>query len=347
MPEKNETPILSYEQLRDVRDQLKRPLTGRPVLVPFGRKAFFPGTLQDETVTVVVDASGEKLEMPRADALNVLQKEMDGLYKTSKPQKSALKKSAPKPPPEQPPKELSYFEIREELDVAGNEVSSAAINVSKHLEYLRSNPDVVDEDTLPPPRSEPSSEEAEEVVPQDELKKLSDTDYDALSRRLDELAQIEEASESKKMSNTKSSRKLQSKGWSKGFFNKKKSPRTTQPSSNVRKVKFGDSEEKPATKPKPPPPKPIATSVFSGVIQERKPKAKIEVPPDTATANTNRVSFNDSKDEVREIPRVGQTSVSTIQQPSSGRAANLPKTATEQPKKKLSRFAMERQQGLR
>ena len=61
-------PNLTYEQLCDVRDQLKSPLTGRSVLVPYGSKAFFPGRLVDETVTVCTK-SGERKEMARTDRL--------------------------------------------------------------------------------------------------------------------------------------------------------------------------------------------------------------------------------------------------------------------------------------
>jgi hypothetical protein len=59
---------LTYEQLRDVRDQLKSPLTGRSVLVPYGSKAFFPGRLVNEYMTVCTK-SGERKGMARAGRL--------------------------------------------------------------------------------------------------------------------------------------------------------------------------------------------------------------------------------------------------------------------------------------
>ncbi len=77
---------LTFEQLRDVRDQLRQPLSGRSVLVPLGTKALVPGFLQpekseeEEMVTFVpAKSSGatEAVIISRTEALARLQDEMD------------------------------------------------------------------------------------------------------------------------------------------------------------------------------------------------------------------------------------------------------------------------------
>jgi prefoldin subunit 5 len=390
---------LSYEQLRDIRDQLRRPLTGRSVLVPFGSKAFFPGSLKPEILTsastseheekvIVLAKNGQREEMTRSEALDFLQKEMDALRKHVKEPPSSLKKKPAKvaePTQKQSPNAstpaIPYFEIREELDTSGNEIGSEAIDVSQHLEYLRNNTDVVDGDTLPPRVNQPSvdSGPAEEIpVENDKPKPLSDQDFDALSSRLEELAMLEEASGNEKAVNLTSAKKLQSKGWSKGFLNtsqkkaKSKKPKAGQLGSTPgeeRKVSFADGgHESPRADPKAaakampgplPARRPFDPSVFSGVIKERSDKATSnKKPPPEEETTGSRVTFAADKNEIREIPRVGQTSVSTIKKPSPTikhatppevRGNQAPRTTEEQPQqeKKLSRFAMQRQQGLR
>lgn len=91
---------LTWEQLRDLRDQLKTPLTNRSVLIPFGSRAFIPGTLQptlitnnndeasssSESVEVVMDdgISKKKVSMTREQVLEYLQKEMLNKQKSKK-----------------------------------------------------------------------------------------------------------------------------------------------------------------------------------------------------------------------------------------------------------------------
>jgi hypothetical protein len=181
---------------------------------------------------------------------------------------------------------------------------------------------------------------------------------------LEELAILEEAAETEKVVNVASSKKLQSSGWSKGFFNKKKNSAATKPlvSSNhgvcirpgggpwetVRQQERQSQESRPV--------KPISTNVFSGVIQERQPSAN---RGEVSTSTKSKVSFVETH-EVMEIPRIGETSVKSIIKPSKCRAfapstTSVPAAkgvnAVQQqdvqlPPKRLSRFATERQQRL-
>lgn len=389
---------LSYEQLRDVRDQLKRPLTGRTVLIPFGSKAFFPGKLQpnmrddnhhqgrdgtDEMV-FLTQQSGTQQEMSRSKALDKLQEEMDEMVQSKgkkTPLKSALKQSSswasqkgaglPKnalaentSDKEATSNVFPYFEIREELDNSGNEIRSEAVNVSKHLEYLRSNTDVAKSELVPPVNQTTLPQESgvlEEIPVEDDVipkKKLSDAEFGELSARLEELVRLEEESESQKTVNVASSKKLQSSSWSKGFLNKpsKKKSMHTSESSVEKKLGRGVAQA-PANAST----KPIESTVFTGVVKERSNKGSL---PQQTMIKKLKSSPQNSKEEskvrfqeepqVHEIPRIGQTPTGLLKTCVPGQAVQrtapvisnkiaIPKKTEDAPSKKLSRFAMERQ----
>lgn len=361
---------LTFEQIRDVRDQLRQPLSGRPVLVPLGTKAFVPGFLQpdkvgeDEMVTFVpvnVDEDNGAI-ISRKQALDRLQEEMDQV---------SNRKKAPPVLPKQThstsqmnTNALPYFEIREEIDSTGKQVKAEAIDVSRHLEYLRQHPEVVQEETLPPALtgSSTASEPVEEI-PVTDLKPLSEGEYDVLAARLEELARLEEAGAEEPVPKVmkKSNHKMtSSSGWSKGFLNN--STKKTKPVADKKVVSGGaerlensnkptDQLQKDAVNAEPVPSKHISKSVFSGVIQEHggldKPKSN-KVPVETSSP---RVRFGDEQNEIREIPRIGETPVASIarnpSRPIVGAGNWRPESQLQQeevPKKKLSRFAMERQQ---
>jgi hypothetical protein len=339
---------LTVDQLQDVRDTLKKPLTGRKVLVPFGRKAFFPGTLQpsvrdgEELVRVREGGGTAVKDMTRQEALNRLQKEMDGLKMSQRKPSPSMSKDAAAPPskPAAQQKEeatghaLPFFEIREELNESGQEVKAEAVNISKHLEYLQKKEagaldDKVPSDVVRRPVEEPTNETAAMLEQESEatpLQPLSDSEYDALSTRLDELAQLEEESGRQKTVNVKSAKKLQSKGWSKGFLNKKqktKQPKTQQKSEPNR--------------------------------SEPEMKRPAIIPESEGPSKDRKVAFG-VQDEVREIPRVGERSVSSLPKPASRpietsvfsgtvqEKRGVPEEQKPAPKKRLSRFAQERQQ---
>jgi prefoldin subunit 5 len=148
-------PKLSLEQVRDVKDSLKKPLTGQQVLIPLGSKAFLPGTLRPsvssggEEQVVVRDQDGNDIEMTRTQALDCLQVELDSLKPPSRTKavnvKSALRKSKPSSTASKQPvathtpmnPSMPYFEIREEYNDSGEQINAQATNVSKQLEYLQ------------------------------------------------------------------------------------------------------------------------------------------------------------------------------------------------------------------
>jgi hypothetical protein len=354
---------LTFEQLRDVRDQLRQPLSGRSVLVPLGTKAFVPGFLQPDTkgeeemVTLVpAKSSGatEAITMSRTEALDRLQDEMDQI---------SNRKKAPPPKETKPTSHhsniLPYFEIREEIDASGNELKAEAVNVSQHLEYLRQHPEVVQEETLPPAVTVSPTGESVEEIPVSSLKPLSDGEYDALAARLEDLARLEEA-ETRQPASKVMKKSNQKSGWNKGFLNKsdtsKKKPVTAPPGVLDKEGRKDPSETliqststKKDKKTAPVPAKPISKSVFSGVIQENGTRGKVEESHDTVET-PSRVRFGDETNEIREIPRIGQTSVASLvrnpSRPIVGAGSIRPDLQMQQsaPIKKLSRFAMERQQ---
>lgn len=332
--------------------------------MPFGTKAFVPALLEpdrdeeEEVVNFTNDKEAAK-QITRTQALDLLQDEMDRV---------SNRKKAPKQTPTRhttTTNVLPYFEIREEIDATGKEVKAEAVNVTQHLEYLRQHPEMVQEESLPPPVTASSDEPGEEI-PVSNLKSLSDGEYDALSARLEELARLEETEMEEpvpkvmKKSNSKTTR---SSGWSKGFLNntkKKKSPADNNNNKVVSEEVKKSAEVQNSNGPSkqvahevtsaPSTSKPISKSVFSGVIQERESLEKPnKVPVETSA---HRVRFGDQPNEIREIPRIGQTPVASIARPPSrpivgaGSVRQELQSQRQQqvPKKKLSRFAMERQQ---
>jgi hypothetical protein len=215
--------------------------------------------------------------------------------------------TSPAPAAEESSSETPYFEIREELDDAGALVRSEAINVTRHLEYWQqqarsSHDETATMDTshnvaakdasipaVPLDETPPSVEHLIEL-PQTEgaPQPLSDSDYEALMARLDQLALLEEQADLQKEVNIKSSVALQSKGWSKGFFNKKSATKKSAVINNNSMVKE------------------------SAMVKERRALER-----DTASVETARdqrpksVAFTETN-QVQEIPRVGERSVHSI-----------------------------------
>lgn len=237
----------------------------------------------------------------------------------------------------------SYFEIREEIDSSGAPVSGEAIDVSRQLEFWQNQQqqkgtakNTNNENGRVPPRMDTAIDPAmksttafqtkassidiiinnnnvdhlEEIdVKEDKLLPLSKDEYSALSARLDQLALLEEQADQQKESNAKSSKSLQSKGWSKGFFQKKNKPLSTKTRSFI-------LESKP----------PVGESI--SVKGARQTKEHTVVPPPNGEPERQRptpsvVSFAETN-QIQEIPRIGNRSVSNIPKPSSN--AGSPRT---------------------
>ena len=369
----------STEQLRDVGDVLRRPLSGRAVMIPLGPKAFYSGTLcpnvirenngdLQECVKLAVkdDKTGlyRHEEMARQQARDYIQHEIDSRIPKKKiavPPKSSLKPArkipcATKNSIEQSQSSpaaaaLSFFEIREEIDDSGNVVQAEAVNITKQLE-------LIEKQTRE--KASPDSEYLQEVhesgngdepmlVNTSVPKPLSNSDYDKLTSRLDELARLEEEADQAKTDSLKSRQQIQSKGWCRGFLN-----------GNRKKE---SKKERPPIKP-----------------QLQSPPVTHD-SPSRSHANTNmtvdqpkRVSFDQASNQVREISQVGDQPIKDLHavassqpQPIEGdvfsgvvkerksavrrkkqspqQQVSLPSQSTQKPQqKRVSKFSLERQQ---
>lgn len=416
------TTTLNALQLRDVQDVLRKPLTGRSVLIPLGSKAFVAGQLQpllneqqEELIKLrsnTTDELQQDYSISRTKAIDMIQQEIKDLLPKKKkppisksPPVSSSSKSAPPAKADAAAAKNggtldgnpNFFEIREEIDDHGQVVHSEKVNITNHLKLWEkevqkasSSPNDNDndnDDTSPevaikgansgghtvsgtPLESESLSEIVEE---QEEVKRdLSEEQYAALTSRLDELALLEEQ-DGQKTENKKSAKKLQSKGWSNGFLNNNHPSKPKEKRKTAVAVGDGDESGKPKTKDG------ADDDDDEGsvnTVEHSNVAASItQRDNDMGSSSSNRtVGFSNEKNTVREIPRVGQRSVSEIkkpvttpppiqdnlfsnavrERPRSNRAKTQTATSTQhgnndpasqqqqQPQRKVSRFAQQR-----
>jgi hypothetical protein len=129
-------------------------------------------------------------------------------------------------------------------------------------------------------------------------------DYQEISSRLDKLMLLEEEEEKKKTQNTKSSKRLCGKGWAKGFLDSKSSSTSSSAKAAVIKekaVKTLPSKDKITAKKK------EEAKIFqnnnnSDQINER------EVSLQESTPSSRKVQFKASN-QVKQIPRIGSRSI--------------------------------------
>ena len=320
--------VAQAQEIKDVRDVLKEPLTGKQVMVPMTTKAFFAGRLEpavrNKQEQVFVKMAQEHfVELDRTEAMDYLDRRIAALEEqTHLATAPAADRAGEKISQGQASSALPFFEIREELDQEGREVRAEAINVAKELAYLqKKESEGKPASSLVPTTAAMSHEEPLDDEPE-RMKGLTDDDYDALSARLEELARLEEESEQTKIVNQASSRKLQSKGWAKGFLNADSNPKTKARAQGTKK--------------------------------------EIPSSPKSSNQKGKKVDFHETN-HVREIPRIGERSAAELKQavrkgiepevfsgvirerPMGQQAARPTPTATAPPKK-LSRFAQERQE---
>ena len=267
---------------------------------------------------------------------------------------------------------LPYFEIREELDEKGREVHSEAVNVMKQLEYLESKeneeigkerPEVVGDgitygsemetglaaqddsadktnhnghdDSTGSDAGMSRDGSTEPTVP-------SDSDYEKISRRLDELALMEEQDSTNKKQNRKSAKTLQGSGWGRGFLNKtkpKKSTKiTTKPTTATRnETKRDDRSRK------------VAFSVERNEVKEIPRIGTHHVPPTRRTktaASTTVESDSFGGGSISSPTRPFSTDVfsGVVKERGFRNERKEPDAAMGGGRPKLSRFAQQRQQ---
>eukprot|EP00984_Skeletonema_dohrnii_P026665 scaffold16037_cov139-Skeletonema_dohrnii-CCMP3373.AAC.2 len=326
-----------------------QPLTGRRVMVPITSKAFFEGVLQPpikdsgssssgtaaEEQIVVNIGGGHLKEMTRVQACAYLDKQLDVLDKSNaskakktKAKSTALKKgflnsakskaNDKKPTTSQNKATISQeilsqeeamfplMEIREECDVRGNIVNAEVINMSNTMkridDRLKNEGDIAEAgegaeigkllaDTLKESEADITTgldkikleeKQADNNVEPMKATPVSDEDYEAILQRLEELERLEEEDAKSKKVNKTSSKRLQSGGWSKGFLN-----------TNKKSIKKAQKEK----------------HVKLDANVETIPTTRSTVTTtDTQVKNSTRVSFS-SKNEVKEIPRIGLNKV--------------------------------------
>ena len=295
---------------------------------------------------------GQLAEMSRADAAAFIQRRIDAVTsqsstaskmsaakastsKEKQPKKSALKPSSKQSAKPQPQAHtiLPFFEIREEYDSSGQEVKAEAVNVANEMKALkdalrsqntgaggdgddakqiRELIETIDigggDDGGDVGQQQVSGDDAEAMYEEEpeQQEPVSDEQYDSLSARLNELAKMEEEAEKNKNQGQSSRQRLQGKAWGKGFLSSNGGGAAAQ--SQKQKTKTGKKKKnggsggwntgflnaKPKKKGSASAGGMVATGIADGPERQRK------------------VAFG--ADEVKEIPRIGNTSIKAVQQ---------------------------------
>jgi hypothetical protein len=345
---------LTTNQLKDLRHRLNQTDDSTTVLIPVGPKAFRLATLR---LNKLYWSNQKETSVSKAEALQTLQ---DAISQRL-PKKEAANESdsdaedvagdgAPKPSSTEkmmsssssiPSKLLPFIDIREEVDDDGKPIRTEAIDVTDHLQHLvekqQQQPQQNAGSSAPGgPMDENEQQDETDISKDSGPRPMDNSEFEKLTARLDELALLEEAGAdyvpqarfhqrtkqvtSAASSSSSSPRKKAAQGWSKGFLNKK--PGKTKP------------------------PAKSSPSVVSAT------------KPSTGGATKN-VSFG--MDQVHEIPQEGHQRPVPDQSLRQSRPIEpdlftgvvqerprrKPSSGTPAKEKHLSRFALERQQGLR
>ena len=307
-----------------------------------------------EEIVLANLGSGHLAEMSREDAADFIQRRVDAVTsqssaapkmtsanktsasKKKQPKKSALRFSAKTTAKSQPPAQshtiLPFFEIREEYDASGHEVKAEAVNLAKDMKALkdalrsqktgasgdgdyakqiRELIETIDIGADGDMGQESSSDfdaedEAIDDVEPERQEPVSEEQYNSLSTRLDELARMEEEAEKNKSEGKSSRQRLQGKAWGKGFLSSNGGA-----ASKSQKGKTGKKKKKDAA----------AGGWNAGFLNAEPKKKKASAGGTTATTATNTVDEPERQrkvafgtDEVKTIPRIGNTSIKAAQQ---------------------------------
>ena len=314
------------DDLIDLTSDSACRLEDRPTMLPITGKAFFEGRLMCDgpqadvsSETLFVNKTGKLVEMSRGET-NDYFRAMRGRLDTSIKKRSTSRSCDSLPHPTEPEQTilagsstgLPMMEIRETFDGDGNIVDAEMFDMTKTEDRLRSLSSetddgkkfveslaeslqgIQDDSQERPHHPSHGQEDGTSAVSKQQRKVISDEEYDALAKRLEELERLEEADTKAKKQNRKSSETLQSSGWSKGFLNAK--------SRKKKKAPRPDVEEKNHTK----------SSPRNNTEREGKQNGKQDV-------KQNKVSFSDTN-ETKEIPLIGRSKVPP--RPPPGRSVN-------------------------
>jgi hypothetical protein len=218
---------------------------------------------------------------------------------------------------------LSIMQIHEELDEQGNEIKAEVMDMNEHLRklLLKQEDDHTTSDATTKVQSViPSSDTILEEQTQQKNKSQLFKRYDEISKRLDELSLLEEEYENNKVSNQKSSVKLQGSGWSKGFLsappkkNKSRNKKNAQGVSTISTSKEEDIIQ------------PVQNTSSSPSLESSTTNKQLREISDSNTTTTpsikkKSVGFT-NKDEIREIPARGGTGSRMVKQMSTAPKLN-------------------------
>jgi len=220
---------------------------------------------------------------------------------------------------------LSIMQIHEELDEQGNEIKAEVMDMNEHLRklLLKQEDDHTTSDATTKVQSViPSSDTILEEQTQQKNKSQLLKRYDEISKRLDELSLLEDEYENNKVSNQKSSVKLQGTGWSKGFLstppkkNKSRNKKNAQGVSTISTSKEEDIIQ------------PVQNTSSSPSLESSSINKQISNVDDPSTITTTTPSIKKksvgftNKDEIREIPARGGTGSRMVKQMSTAPKLN-------------------------
>ncbi|KAL9186881.1 hypothetical protein ACHAXT_010601 [Thalassiosira profunda] len=320
-----------------------QPLAGRRAMVPATSKAFFEGELRPPSETasdpskpdamgerVGVNEGGKLVEMTRAEADALFGRQQEKMAAKTKSTSSATtsnpKKEAPASTKTDASREvqtgptLPLMEIRETCDASGNIVGSEIVNISNAAKRLdeglknigESGGGEEDEAQLGEMIAQTLNEgagditrnahvskveagpmeieyERQEAAKESQQETVSDAAYEAICSRLEELERLEEEEARSKKANAKNSKRLQSSGWSKGFLNQPKKKAPGKKESSVAKHSASGN----------------SSAETGAACSKNGTTATVEGAD--LTEKVSKVSFGG--DEVKEIPRIGQSKV--------------------------------------
>ena len=284
-------------------------------------------------------STASSVQMTRQEALDYLQQEIDHLKKQTSTQRQSptgTRKTTGNTEKQTTANDvalnaLPYIEIREELDDTGNVITGQAVDVTKHLNYLSQQQQqptqetksvMSDEMETVQPKSLLSENVAKvttsvdttdddsdilqiglttETIPQ---QRVSDEQYDSISRRLEELMLLEERHEQKfntspvPISSRKASEQQSSKnkGWAKGFLNQPTKKKST-PTMKQAPLQMNSDV-------------PVQLSTNSSVDPGQAPSLLSKDHDNDVGVSNKKVSFT-GQDHVQEIPRIGQRSIAS------------------------------------
>jgi hypothetical protein len=393
----------------------KPRLTGRSVVIPLGKHAFRLGHLkpllddddQREQVEIASSSLGgggdnsnsnpktkTRIQVSTTIAKEWLDSHSSSSSTTSAATKSTSSSSTSSTPASPPPPANrgsgGFVNIQEEYNPQGKRVEGTVYDVSSQLDRIWKH---AEETGLP------QDEEDVVVIPEEDPQpNISDQEYESLSKRLDELARLEEQAgdepptfprrRKKKTPTTTMTKGSSFGGWSKGFLNnnnnnsgggskknkKKATPTPSQPSSSASSSSSSGEpkrqrgvvidttknsvQEIPRIGTQKIPPKPQraagpssleATSMFSGVVQERSSSSTItkqeqpqhQTPSPRSGGGIVERTGGSSIVDTRSGGGIGERGPSVVASSNRRQPTTTPTAAA--PRKRVSRFAQERQ----